>query len=316
MKSAKARLAILSGFLLISMLSPAISTPSSAAPGRQRLFSSPKEAVDSLVAAVKGNDVKGMLAVLGPEGEELIFSGDEVADRGNREKFTISYEEMNRLEEQGSKTVLLHTGKDDWTMPIPIVKRNGKWLFDTHKGKQEILNRRIGRNELRVMDTMHAYVDAQHEYATRDCAMCGKVIFAQRLISTPGKRDGLYWEVKEGEKASPLGPLVANAGQEGYVNNSLSPFHGYYFKILKGQGKHADGGAYSYLVKGEMILGFAMVAWPAEYGNSGVMTFIVNQNGYIYQKNLGKRTKKKAETMKLYDPDKSWKKIEAGPKEK
>jgi hypothetical protein len=315
-KSANTRLSILSAFLLIALLCPSISHSSSPAYIRQKIFSSPKEAVDFLAASVKANDEKGMLAALGPAGKELISSGDEVEDRRNREKFINSYEEMNRLEEKGATTLLLHIGKNDWTMPIPIVKRNGKWLFDTHSGKQEILNRRIGRNELRVMETLHAYVNAQHEYAVRDCAMCGKVVFAQRLISSPGKRDGLYWEAKEGEKASPLGPLVANADKEGYDNADLSPFHGYYFRILKGQGRHAEGGAYSYLVNGEMILGFAMVAWPAEYGNSGVMTFIVNQKGDIHQKSLGKGTKKRAEAMKLYDPDKSWKKADVGAKEK
>ena len=316
LKSANIRPAVLSAFLLIVLLCPAISPSSSATPVRQKLFSSPEEAVDFLVAAVKANDEKGMLTALGPTGKELISSGDEVGDRSNREKFVRSFEELNRLEEKDTTVVVLHTGKDDWAMPIPIVKKNGKWLFDTNSGKQEILNRRIGRNELHVMETVHAYVDAQHEYATRDCAMCGKVVFAQQLISTPGKRDGLYWEVTEGEKASPLGPLVANAAMEGYANSDLSPFHGYYFKILKGQGRHAEGGVYSYLVKGEMILGFAMVAWPAEYGNSGVMTFIVNQKGDIYQKNLGKQTKKRAEAMKVYDPDKSWKKVEEGATEK
>jgi hypothetical protein len=182
-------------------------------------------------------------------------------------------------------------------------------VFDIRKGKQEILNRRIGRNELHVIDTLHAYVDAQHEYATRDCGGGGKVEFAQRLISTEGKRDGLYWEAREGEKESPLGPLVAQASREGFANPDLQPFHGYYFKIIKGQGKHAEGGAYTYVVKGKMILGFAIIAYPAEYGNSGVMTFMVNQEGIIYQKNLGKNTKRIAEAIKIFDPEKTWKKV-------
>jgi hypothetical protein len=194
-------------------------------------------------------------------------------------------------------------------MPIPIVKKGTKWVFDIREGKQEILNRRIGRNELRVIDVLHAYVDAQHEYATKDCGGGGAVEFAQVIVSTKGRRDGLYWEEKEGEDQSPLGPFVAQAAKEGYANPDLNPFHGYYFKILKGQGKHAEGGAYNYVVRGKMILGFALVAYPAEYGNSGVMTFIVNQEGVIYQKNLGKETKRKAEAMKVFNPDKTWKKV-------
>jgi hypothetical protein len=193
-------------------------------------------------------------------------------------------------------------------MPIPIMKKGSVWTFDVRQGKQEILNRRIGRNELHVIDILNVYIDAQHEYATKDCGRSGKVEFAQRIVSTEGKRDGLFWETREGEEESPLGPLVAQAAREGYANPNLQPFHGYYFKILKGQGKHADGGAYSYVVKGKMILGFAIVAYPAEYGNSGVMTFMVNQEGKLYQKNLGRDTKRRAEAMKIFNPDKTWRK--------
>ena len=168
------------------------------------------------------------------------------------------------------------------------------------------MNRRIGRNELHVMEVLHAYTDAQHEYASRDCRGGGVVEFAQKLISTQGRRDGLYWEVKKGEKESPLGPLVAWAAKEGYPDADFSPFHGYYFKILKGQGKYARGGAYDYVVKGKMLLGFALVAYPAEYGNSGVMSFIVNQEGIIYEKDLGKNTTRIAEEMTIFDPDETW----------
>jgi hypothetical protein len=276
----------------------------------QKSFSSPEEAVNSLVAAVRANDEKEMFAILGPGSKELISSGDEVADRVGREKFLNAYDQMNTLQQESANKMILVIGTNNWPMPIPIVKKGATWVFDIREGKQEILNRRIGRNELHVMDVLHAYVDAQHEYATKDCIGGGKVEFAQRLISTEGKRDGLYWEAKEGEEESPLGPLIAQAAKEGYANADLWPFHGYYFKILKGQGKHADGGAYNYVVKGKMILGFALVAFPAEYGNSGVMTFIVNQEGLIYQKNLGKDTKRRAEAMKIFDPDKTWKKVE------
>jgi hypothetical protein len=290
--------------------------PASQAAGiPQKSFSSPEEAVKSLVAAVRANDIKEMLAILGPGSRELISSGDDVADRAGREKFLKAYDQMNTLQQESADKMVLSIGDDNWPLPIPIVKKGTTWVFDIREGKQEILNRRIGRNELHIMDVLHAYVDAQHEYATKDCRGDGKVEFAQRLISTEGKRDGLYWEAKEGEEESPLGPLVAQAAKEGYANANLSPLHGYYFKVLKGQGKHADGGAYNYVVKGKMILGFALVAYPAEYGNSGVMTFIVNQEGIIYQKNLVKDTKRRAEAMKIFDPDKSWTKVEETAKQ-
>jgi hypothetical protein len=290
--------------------------PASQAAGMpQKSFSSPEEAVKSLVAAVRANDIKEMLAILGPGSRELISSGDDVADRAGREKFLNAYDQMNTLQQESADKMVLSIGADNWPLPIPIVKKGTTWVFDIREGKQEILNRRIGRNELHIMDVLHAYVDAQHEYATKDCRGDGKVEFAQRLISTEGKRDGLYWEAKEGEEESPLGPLVARAAKEGYANADLSPFHGYYFNILKGQGKHVDGGAYNYVVKGKMILGFALVAYPAEYGNSGVMTFILNQEGIIYQKDLGKDTKRRAEAMKIFDPDKSWTKVEETAKQ-
>jgi len=274
-----------------------------------RSFSSPEKAVKSLVTAVRANDMEEMLAILGPGSRELIFSGYDVADRTGREKFLKAYDRMNILQKVSADKVTLCIGNDNWPLPIPIVRAGAIWVFDSEKGKQEILNRRIGRNELHVMDVLHAYTDAQHEYASRDCGGGGVVEFAQKLISTQGKRDGLYWDVKKSEEQSPLGPLVARAAKEGYADMNLSPFHGYYFKILKGQGKHAQGGAYDYVVKGKMLLGFALVAYSAEYGNSGVMTFIVNQEGIIYEKNFGQDTKRIAEAMKIFDPDKTWKRV-------
>jgi hypothetical protein len=274
-----------------------------------RSFSSPETAVTSLVAAVRANDTEEMLAILGPGSRELIFSGDNVADRTGREKFIKAYDRMNTLQKMSADKVTLCIGNDNWPLPIPVVKTGAIWVFDTEQGKQEILNRRIGRNELNVMDVLHAYTDAQHEYASRDCGGSGVVEFAQKLISTQGRRDGLYWEVKNGEKESPLGPLIARAAKEGYADADISPFHGYYFKILKGQGEHAQGGIYDYVVKGKMLLGFALVAYPAEYGNSGVMSFIVNQEGIIYEKDFGKDTKRMAEEMKIFDPDKTWKRV-------
>jgi hypothetical protein len=273
-------------------------------------FPSPEEAAKALVAAVRESDIKEMNAILGPGGKELISSGDEVADRIGREKFLKAYDLMNALQQKSTDKVVLLIGDDKWPMPIPIIKKGSKWFFDAQQGKQEILNRRIGRNELNVMEVLQAYVEAQHEYASKDCRGRGIVEFAQRFDSTEGKRDGLYWEAKEGEELSPLGPLVARAAKEGYAKADFWPFHGYYFKILKGQGKHAKGGAYNYVVKGKMILGFALIAFPAEYGNSGVMTFMVNQEGVVYEKDLGKNTKRVAEAMKIFDPEKTWKKEE------
>jgi hypothetical protein len=281
-----------------------------AAEVRQKRFQTPDEAVKALVAASRTDDLKAMLAILGPGSKELIFSGDDVADNAGRDKFVAAYEQKHSLEARTARTMILHVGSDDWSLPIPIVKKGNSWGFDIGKGKKEILNRRIGRNELNVIDVIDAYVDAQHEYASKDCRGTGKVEFAQRFFSTPGTRDGLFWEAKEGEKQSPLGPLIARAAQEGYsTDGNLSPFHGYIFKILKGQGKHAKGGAYNYMVKDKMILGFALVAYPAEYGNSGIMTFVVNQEGIIFEKNLGKNTRRIAEAVTLYNPDKGWKKV-------
>jgi len=275
----------------------------------QKSFSSPEEAVKSLVTAVRAEDVKELRVILGPGSEALISSGDDAADRVGREKFLKAYDQKNSLKQASAGKTVLHIGDDDWSMPIPVVKKGAAWVFDVRAGKQEILSRRIGRNELHVMDVLHAYVEAQQEYATKDCKGGGSVEFAQKLISSEGNHDGLYWATGEGEEMSPLGPLVAQAAKEGYANKDLSPFHGYYFKIMQGQGKRAKGGAYNYVVKEKMLLGFALVAYPAQYGNSGVMSFIVNQEGSIYEKNLGKNTKRVAEAMKIFDPDKSWKKV-------
>ena len=309
-KDEKVWLTIPACVLAVAMLLIGAFSASLAAGILQISFPSAEEAVSSLVASVRANDIKEMLIILGPGSEALISSGDDVSDRAGREKFLKAYDQLNRLEQASADKMVLHIGTDDWPMPIPIVKEGTTWLFDIDKGKKEILNRRIGRNELNVIEVLDAYVDAQHEYASKDCGGGGKVEFAQKFISNEGKHDGLYWEAKEGEAESPLGPLIAQASKEGYSKESnLSPFHGYYFKILKGQGKHAEGGQYNYVVKGKMILGFALVAYPAEYENSGVMTFMVNQEGIIYQKNLGRDTKRKAEAMKVFDPDKTWQRV-------
>lgn len=278
---------------------------------RQKTFESPEEAVKAMVNAVKKNNDKALAAIFGPGSQALVSSGDKVDDKVRRERFLKIYEEKNSIEPEGEGKAVLHIGNQDFAFPIPILKKQKAWYFDTKEGKEEILCRRIGRNELNVMDVLHAYTDAQREYAAGDPNNDGVMEFAQKLISSKGKKDGLYWEVKEGEKESPFGPLIAKASKEGYAGklDKPEPFHGYYFKILKSQGKNAKGGAFDYIVKGHMILGFGLVAYPAKYGSSGVMTFIVNQEGTIYQKDLGKNTDKAA-SMTKYDPDKTWKKDE------
>ncbi|MEN8264057.1 MAG: DUF2950 domain-containing protein [Nitrospirota bacterium] len=276
----------------------------------QRGFSSPEEAVNALIGAVRAEDMEEMLAILGPGSRVLIYSGDDVADRTGRKKFIRAFDRKNTLQKEAEDRMIIYIGEDNWPMPIPIVKTGPSWMFDPEEGKQEILNRRIGRNELHVMEVLGAYVEAQHEYASRDSRGEGVVEFAQQLISSEGERDGLYWEVKEGKEESPLGPLIARASRKGYKDDDISPFYGYYYKILKAQGKHADGGAYDYVVNGKMILGFALIAYPAEYSNSGVMTFMVNQQGVIYEKNIGGDTRSIAEKIEIFDPEDTWTKVE------
>jgi hypothetical protein len=283
---------------------------------KQKTFKAPEDAGRALFAACKENDTKELLAIFGPASREVVSSGDEVADRSGRERFVKSYEEMSKLVNEGDNKVILHVGNDDWPVPIPIVRKGGSWFFDTRAGKEEILSRRIGKNELSAIQVCLAYVDVQREYAGRDWDRDGLFEYAQRFTSAKGKRDGLYWEAKEGEEQSPLGPLAARAVKEGYGGGEFGdkpapyPYHGYYYRILNAQGKNAAGGKYDYVVNGKMIGGFALVAYPAEYGTSGIMTFIVNHEGVVYEKNLGKNTEKTATAMKKFDPDKTWKKVE------
>jgi len=301
--------------IFICVVSMAFSTQvSAAAKGTQKTFATPEDAVKALVDALKTNNSKELLAILGPGSESIVSAGDEVRDRAGRERFVKRFEEKNSLEKQGDEKVVLHVGSDDFPLPIPIVKKGTAWYFDTKAGKEELLNRRIGRNELNVINSLYAFVDAQREFASKDRDGDGKLEFAQKFMSSKGKHDGLYWDTKEGEEDSPLGPFVVRASAMGYGTKERSekpmPFQGYYFKILKAQGKNATGGAYDYVAKGKMILGFAFLAYPAKYGSSGIMTFIVNQEGVVYQKDLGKNTAKVAKAVKTYDPDKTWKKAE------
>jgi hypothetical protein len=285
-----------------------VQTALGAAAAKQKTFSTPEEAVKALIDATKKNDMKGILEILGPEAKPFLETVDPISDREARERFVKSYEESNKLVKSGDTKAVLEVGKDGWPLPIPLVKENAGWRFDTQEGKEEIINRRIGRNELDVIQVCLAVVDAEREYYQRDPDGDKLLQYAQKFISTKGKRDGLYWETKANEQPSPLGPLVARARGEGYkgADGKPIPYHGYYYKILTGQGKNAPGGAYDYLVRGKMMGGFGMVAYPAQYGSSGIMTFIVNHDGVVYQKDLGPKTASVAQSMTRFNPDKTW----------
>lgn len=278
---------------------------------KQTAFTSPEEAVQSFVDALKKKDTHALSAILGPDSKNLVYSGDVVADNEICDQAVRLYEEKHQIVREGEGKAVLQLGSKDWPMPIPLVSSAGKWRFDTKAGKEEIINRRIGRNELSTIQVCLAYVDAQREYATQERNKDGILEYAQKFASTPGKQDGLYWETKQGEPESPVGIFVANAKNEGYTkshNGHPSPYHGYFYKILKAQGKSAHGGAFDYVVKGRMIGGFALVAYPAKYGSSGIMTFIVNHDGVVYQKDLGPRTETAAPALNVFDPDNTWQK--------
>jgi hypothetical protein len=281
-----------------------------AADAKQRRFTSLEQATTALVDAVKANDRKALLDILGSEGLLLVDSGDAVADRNAGQRFAAEYDRAHRLEGRGGKVVLF-VGPDDFPFPIPLVPEGPAWRFDTKAGKEEILNRRIGRNELHAIQVSLACADAQREYYSQDRNADGLREYAQRFASSPGKRDGLFWQTKPGEAPSPLGPLVAQARIEGYGGRRQAapvPYQGYYYRILTAQGPDAPGGAYDYVAHGRMIGGFALVAFPAQYGVSGIMTFIVNHEGVVYQKDLGPNTATIARGIKLFNPDGSWKK--------
>jgi hypothetical protein len=277
-----------------------------------RRFASPEEATRALVTAVRGGEVGAMVRVLGSEARPLVVSGDPVSDRRSREQFLRQYDAASKLVSDGERTVL-RIGSDDWPFPIPLVKRGDRWQFDVRRGRDEILARRIGRNELYTIETCLAYVDAQREYYAEDRNGDGILEYAREFASTPGAHDGLYWPTRAGEPPSPLGELVVRARAEGYRYQGGHPgaYHGYLYRILTAQGPSAPDGAYDYLVRGHMIAGFALVAFPAQYGVSGVTTFIVNHDGVVYQKDLGPRTPTAALAMRTFDPDATWTKAES-----
>jgi len=278
----------------------------------QQSFKTPSEAAESLVNAAKDDWPKGVIAVLGRGGADIVSSGDKVADEAIRQNFIAAYESKHQLTMEGNDKAVMIIGPQDFPFPIPLVHKDGVWKFDTAAGRLEILYRRIGRNELDTIQACRAYVDAQNEYAAKDRTSAGVGIYAQHIVSHPGKKDGLYWPAAPGEEASPLGELVAQATNEGYaIGGGRAPFHGYYFKILTQQGPKAPGGMLDYVVNDKMIGGFALVAYPAEYGNSGVMTFLVSHAGVVYQKDLGRYATKRIKKFTWFNPDQTWKKVDS-----
>ncbi|SCB09360.1 Protein of unknown function [Bradyrhizobium shewense] len=293
------RRAVLPGIVALALITTARA---------QQSYPTPEDAASALAAAAKSGP-RDVLKVLGRAGDDIVSSGDEVADADIRARFVSMYDAKHAIKAEGNKKATLVLGPDDFPFPIPLVNTKAGWEFDTDEGRIEVLRRRIGRNELDAIQTALAYVDAQNEYADKDRGE-GAGIYAQRFLSTSGKKDGLFW--RDDSDPSPLGPLVAEASAEGYKpGERLAPYHGYYFRILKGQGSDAPGGALNYVVKGKMIGGFGLIAWPAEYGNSAVMTFVVNHAGTVYEKDLGARTDFIAPRMTLFDPDQTWKKVDA-----
>ncbi len=290
-----------------------VATTESFAAASQQSFESPQAGVAALIKAVKANDKPALRAIFGPEGSKLLSSGDAVADAHSRAAFSKSYSEANKVVLDGEAQAILVVGKDEWPMPIPLVRYPDGWRFDTVKGKDEILKRRIGRNELETMQVCLAIVDAEREYAARHLDSSGVPVYASRFTSSPGKRDGLYWPTKANEAPSPLGALLATAADEGYAQPGVlqrKPYDGYYYRILSSQGEDAPGGAQDYLVKGKMIGGFAVIAYPARYGASGVTSFMVNYDSVIYEKDLGKNTKAIASAVTTFNPGAGWKKTE------
>jgi hypothetical protein len=286
---------------------------SAKAPMSHQTFPTAMAASQALIAAMQSDDQQALTKVLGPEGKEIISSGDETADKNERSDFVLKYQEMHRLVTEPDGATTLYIGAENWPTPIPLMHAAGGWYFDTAAGKKEILYRRIGSNELNAIQVCRELVDAQKEYNAKSHDGDSTNQYAQKFFSDPDKHNGLYWTVASGEEQSPIGPLVASAEAEGYshdANHQAEPFMGYYFRVLKAQGANAPGGAKSYLVDGKMTRGFAFVVYPAEYRSSGVMTFIVNQDGIVYEKDLGPRTAEIAKALTAYNRDATWRKAD------
>ena len=301
-------LALHSRLLLAALLITGIASAAIA----QQDYGTPAVAADALVAAVQSGNDRAALLVLGRAGKDILSSGDEVADAAARQRFLAAVAQKHGTVLEGEKKAVLIVGADDYPFPIPILRNNnGTWSFDTDAGNREILYRRIGRNELATIQTCLAYLDAQREYASKNRDGKGAGTYAQRIVSQARKQDGLYWPHDQSADESPLGELFATATKDGYwPRTGRKPYHGYYYKILMRQGPASEGGPANYIVNGRMIGGFALVAYPAIYRNSGVMTFIVNHSGVVYQKDLGPDTPKVAEEMLSFNPDRTWTKLD------
>lgn len=272
----------------------------------QSQFDTPLKAVVALAEAVRKQDDAALMTLFGTGAEDILHTEDPIQDRQALERFTEALEQKIALVRQSDEVVELELGKDDWPFPIPLQHGEQGWYFDTAAGREELLNRRIGANELHTLGVVRAYVEAQYEYAQQDPDGDGKHVYAQRLMSSEGKKDGLFWPVAEGETESPMGPLVAAAAEEGYRKDTGDSYHGYRYRLLTAQGDAAPGGKRSYLKDGALSEGFGLVAYPAEYGISGIMTFIVNQQGIVFQKDLGEDTAKLTAEIDAYDPDAGW----------
>jgi hypothetical protein len=297
--------------LLVTAVSVFVWSMPLMAAASQKLFPSPEDALKGLVEAVKAKDKTALDQIFGPFAKDL-RSNDEVQAATEFEEFTKHIAEKTSLVKESDSKVIIYIGNENWPFPIPLVKMNDQWLFDTVAGKEEILNRRVGEDELTAILVCHTYVRAQREYVLKDWNGDGILAYAQKLRSDPGKKNGLFWRHAQGEAVSPLGELVAQARIAGYKKGKSVfkeqpvPFHGYYFNILTKQGEHAPGGKYNYIINGNMVGGFGLVAFPSDWGKSGVMTLIVNQQGKVFQKNLGPDTTKIAQEMQSYDPDETW----------
>jgi hypothetical protein len=305
-------LALACAFALVAMSTFAARTAAQST--QHRTYASPEEAVKALIETVKAGNLDQLVAIFGPEGKELIASSDPATARQNRQVFTVAAGEQWRLEDTAANRKTLVIGNEEWPFPVPLVKEASGWRFDTAAGKEEVIARRIGRNELSAIDTVRAYVTAQRRYAEQGHDGKPAGLYATKFRSDPGKQDGLYWPVTKGQQRSPLGDLLAEASEErraaGGDREQPAPFHGYYFKILTAQGAAAAGGARSYIVKGDMSGGFALVAWPAQYDVTGVMTFLVSHDGIVHEKDLGQGTDAAARKMTAYNPDSSWRQVQ------
>ncbi len=290
---------------LVLLATFAIVVAGCAQKSRHAGFDSPEAAVTALVEAGRAGDVARLRELFGPGSEVIVSSGDEVADRTARERFVSLYGEKHLLVHEGDDRASLQVGNDAWPFPVPVVRRDGKWFLDGAEGADEIAYRRIGRNELGAIAVARGYVDAEHEYAAADHDGEGAGIYAHKLVSDPGTQNGLYWPSAEGQPESPVGEFVAAAAAEGYKSGG-GTYHGYHYRPLFRQTSNANGGAIDYFDKGVLRNGFALVAWPADYGASGVMTFIINQDGVVFQKDLGEETGAAVAAMDAYDPDSTW----------